>query len=142
MTGGGQIRNALHLSSIIKSFSSKTKIVFGGPHVNVLPEETLKNQYIDAVLFGPGQNSFPLFIRALINNAEYQNVPGLIMKINNELLYGIENNLSNQDLLPYCFDFVDICQYIQKDSTIADRTVNYISTQGCAFSCRFCYENN
>jgi hypothetical protein len=31
MTGGGQIRNALHLSSIVKSFSSKTKIVFGGP---------------------------------------------------------------------------------------------------------------
>jgi radical SAM superfamily enzyme YgiQ (UPF0313 family) len=107
-----------------------------------LPEETLRNQYIDAILFGPGQNSFPSFIRALINNAEYQNVPGLIMKNNNELLYGTENYLNNKDLPPYCFDFVDVSQYIQKDATIADRTINYISTQGCAYSCRFCYETN
>jgi len=37
---------------------------------------------------------------------------------------------------------INIEQYIQRDSTIGSRTINYISTQGCIYSCRFCYETN
>ncbi|MDR2644068.1 MAG: cobalamin-dependent protein, partial [Planctomycetaceae bacterium] len=46
MTGGGQIKNALQLATILKAIKPDVKIVFGGPHVNVLPQETLNNNLI------------------------------------------------------------------------------------------------
>jgi radical SAM superfamily enzyme YgiQ (UPF0313 family) len=140
MTGGGQIKNALHLAILVKE--QRIKTVFGGPHVNVLPEETLDNSLVDAVLYGPGQFSFPSFVDALKGNLEYKDVSGLIIKQGNERIYGTVNYPKERMLPPYCFDFINLEQYIQKDNTIANRTVNYISTQGCAYSCRFCYETN
>jgi radical SAM superfamily enzyme YgiQ (UPF0313 family) len=142
MTGGGQIKNALYLAAMAKEVNSEIMTVFGGPHVNVLPEETLRNKLVDVVLQGLGQNSFPAFIDALKGDDKYENVPGLIMKKKSEFLYGIKNELNNKLLPQYYFDLIDVNQYIQKDNTIAERTINYISTQGCAYSCRFCYEIN
>jgi radical SAM superfamily enzyme YgiQ (UPF0313 family) len=140
MTGGGQIKNALHLASLAKE--KKIITVFGGPHVNVLPEQTLAHPCVDAVLYGLGQCSFPLFVDALKGNLEYKNVPGLIIKQENKQIFGTDNHPKNHILPPYRFDSIDIEQYIQKDNTIASRTINYISTQGCAYSCRFCYETS
>jgi radical SAM superfamily enzyme YgiQ (UPF0313 family) len=140
MTGGGQIKNALHLAALVKK--QKIKTVFGGPHINVLPNQTLDNPLVDAVLCGPGQFSFPFFVDALRGNREYKNVPGLIVKQENGRISGPVNYTKNHILPSYCFDFLNLGQYIQKDNTIANRTINYISTQGCAYSCRFCYETS
>jgi radical SAM superfamily enzyme YgiQ (UPF0313 family) len=142
MTGGGQIKNALQLASIVSMINPEIQIVFGGPHVNVMPEETLRNNLVDVVLAGLGQESLPRFITALQENKGFENIPGLIMKTAGGLLYGSDNNLENKQLTPYHFDLINVECYVQKDNTIAERTINYISTQGCAYSCRFCYETN
>lgn len=142
MTGGGQINNALKLVQIVKKWHPDTAIVFGGPHVNVLPEETLEHPLIDYVLKGPGQFSFPYFIEALCNNMNCEDVPGLLSHRDGKIVYGKENELSMGDLVPYDYRFINVADYIQRDSTISERTINYISTQGCAYRCRFCYETN
>lgn len=142
MTGGGQIHNALKLAEIAKALHPNTVTVFGGPHVNVLPVETLKHPLVDYVLTGPGQSSFPLFVEALCNNLKYECVPGLIGCQNGEWIYGKSNELNQSTLVPYDFQFINVADYVQYDSTISERTINYISTQGCAYKCRFCYETN
>lgn len=142
MTGGGQIRNALELAEITKKMHPNTVTVFGGPHVNVLPKETLKHPLVDCVLIGPGQSSFAPFAEALCNHLGYENVPGLVGYIDGKLVQGKSNELEQSTLVPYDFSFIDITDYIQRDSTISGRTINYISTQGCAYKCRFCYETN
>lgn len=142
MTGGGQINNALALVEIAKRIHKKTVIVFGGPHVNVLPEETLKHPFIDYVLVGPGQNSFPIFVEALCNKVGFEHIPGLLYVEDDKIIYTKPNELMPSTLIPYDFSFIDIESYIQHDSTISERTINYISTQGCAYKCRFCYETS
>ena len=142
MTGGGQICKAIELAEIAKKIHPNTVIVFGGPHVNVLPEETLKHPLVDYVLIGPGQSSFPLFVEAVCNHLNYDLVPGLIGYEDKKLIYGKNNELTQSTLVPYDFSFIDVAEYIQYDSTISKRTINYISTQGCAYKCRFCYETN
>lgn len=142
MTGGGQINNALELTLIAKEVHPKTVIVFGGPHVNVLPEETLRYPLVDFVLSGPGQSSFPKFIEALCGKVEFDNVPGLIGYQNGRFIRGEKNELTQLSLVPYDFSFINIADYVQHDSTISERTINYISTQGCAYRCRFCYETS
>jgi len=142
MTGGGQIGRALELAQKVKQIWNKTPVVFGGPHVNVLPEETMRHPLVDIVLSGPGQASFPLLIQALRGEIGLKDVPGIMAKVKDELVCGNPNKLKKNTLVPYDFGFIDVNDYVQDDSTIAGRTINYISSQGCAHKCRFCYETN
>lgn len=143
MTGGGQISHALNFAKIIKEeIDSCIPVVFGGTHVNVLARQTLEHKYIDYVLFGPGQNSFPSFIRALKGEIPYEDVPGLIGKIGGGIVVGKDNYLNSDTMNEYDFSLVNVPNYIQYDSTIADRTINYIASQGCVYSCNFCYETS
>lgn len=142
MTGGGQIGHALKLAKVAKRILPNTTTVFGGPHVNVLPEETLRHSLVDIVLSGPGQTSFPLLVKALKGEIGFEDVPGLLTCVNETIVRGGSNGLNQSTLVPYDFRFVDANDYIQHDSTISERTINYISTQGCAYKCRFCYETS
>jgi len=142
MTGGQQIKNALEIAATAKELYPNTTIVFGGPHVNILPEETLKHQLVDCILTGPGQTSFPLFLESLHGNIHFEDVPGLMIQKNGQIICGRKNVLTTSTMVPYNFNLVDITDYIQNDPTISERTINYISTQGCAYKCKFCYETN
>ncbi len=143
MTGGGQICNALELASLVRSYNPSIKIVFGGPHVNVLAKETLSHPLVDITLKGPGQNSFPLLCQSLENNNHSLNdIPGIFYKADGHIECGPDNVLTAKTMTPYRFSDIDVNQYIQSDSTIGNRTINYIASQGCAYRCRFCYETN
>lgn len=143
MTGGGQIRRAINMAKEIKNKNNKIKIVFGGPHVNVLPKLTLDNDYIDYVSCGPGQNSIIELLNAIEGNVQFDQVPGLMTKLNDGgYVCGPQNNLTHDTMVKYDYSLIDVSKYIQRDNTIASRTINYISTQGCVYSCRFCYETN
>jgi len=66
----------------------------------------------------------------------------LLTCVNGDLIRGGSNELSQSTLVSYNFESVDVNAYVQHDSTISDRTINYISSQGCAYRCRFCYETS
>lgn len=51
-----QIEHGLRLAQRIKS--SQNYIVFGGVHPSVLPEETVRNEAVDAVVVGEGEEAF------------------------------------------------------------------------------------
>lgn len=59
MTGGAQIRHALAMVREAKSREHCPPVVFGGPHVNVLAEQTARHELVDLVLAGPeGEHGF------------------------------------------------------------------------------------
>ena len=140
MTGGGQIGHALDLVRIAKDRPGCPPAVFGGPHVNVLGAQTARHELVDAALVGPGQNSMPHFVRALINNTAWTDVPGLIARRNGTLIYGPPNPPRTGIMGHYPWHLLNIARYIRDDPTVASRTLNYVSSQGCVYKCQFCYE--
>jgi anaerobic magnesium-protoporphyrin IX monomethyl ester cyclase len=144
MTGGGQIRHALDLAEIAKHVGCRAPIVFGGPHVNVLPDQTLAHPLVDAVLVGVGQTSMSAFVRALQGEIAFSEVPGLKMKPKTAAaaatVVGPPNPPRTQQLGGYPWHLIDVKDYIRNDPTISPRTLNYVSSQGCVYQCRFCYE--
>ncbi len=78
MTGGGQIGHALDLVASAKARAHCPPVVFGGPHVNVLAEQTAAHPLVDAVLQGPGQNSMTAYVASLLGRTRRRDVPGLI----------------------------------------------------------------
>lgn len=142
MTGGGQIERALFFAKYYKERFPNTTIVFGGPHSNVLPEQTAECDLIDYVISGPGQNTFVQLVEALSEGKSVKGIAGIYYKdkSNNEVVIPEQKKASISSLYAYKFSMLRLEQYIRFDSTIADRTLNYIASQGCPYSCNFCYE--
>lgn len=46
---GSTIQNAIQASKIVKEYDNGIKVIWGGFHASLLPEQTLKNPYIDEV---------------------------------------------------------------------------------------------
>lgn len=139
MTGGGQIAHALTMAQIVKD-NITAPVVLGGPHVNVLPEQTADHGLVDVVLTGPGQTSVSALAHALLGRRDMRDVPGLVRRSP----FGYERGPANPPkatmLGSYPWDLLDVKRYIRNDPTVASRTLNYVSSQGCIYQCRFCYE--
>ncbi|MGH3431132.1 MAG: cobalamin-dependent protein, partial [Mycobacteriales bacterium] len=131
MTGGGQIGHALDLVQTARERTNCPPVVFGGPHVNVLADHTAEHELVDAVLVGPGQNSMPAFVTALMNNTTWEDVPGLVARRGRELVRGPLNPPRTGLMGHYPWHLLDIERYVRDDPTVASRTLNYISSQGC-----------
>ncbi|MBL1101916.1 B12-binding domain-containing radical SAM protein [Streptomyces coffeae] len=140
MTGGGQIGHALDMVRVAKERPACPPVVFGGPHVNVLGEQTAAHELVDGVLVGPGQNSMPAFVASLLGQLRRQDVPGLIARRRGELLRGPVNPPRTGMMGAYPWDLLRVTDYIRDDPTVASRTLNYVSSQGCVYKCQFCYE--
>lgn len=142
MTGGGQIKNGLEIAERIKQDHPETKIVFGGPHANVLPEQTLAHRLVDFVICGMGQETLSLLANHLNNGLPLDGIPGLYYKKDGKIICPDIRKAVVTQLIPYNFSLINVEPYIKYDSTISDRTLNYIASQGCPYGCRFCYESN
>lgn len=140
MTGGGQISHALKLVEALKRRDSRKPVVFGGPHVNVLGEQTASHHLVDAVLVGPGQNSLPSFVNALSGLIRFEDVPGLIMRTNETFIRGPQNLPQMKCMGRYPWQLIPVESYVRNDPCVAQRSLNYVSSQGCVYKCRFCYE--
>ena len=54
---GPSILRAVQLSQNIKEKNPKIKIVWGGVHPSLLPEQTVQNDYIDYIVIGEGEET-------------------------------------------------------------------------------------
>lgn len=140
MTGGGQIGHALEMAEAAAALAPDVPRVFGGPHVNVLPDQTARHDLVDICITGPGQNSVPSLVEALLGGKRIWDVPGLVVANAMGFRRGPENPPRTGVLGQYPWHLLDVESYIRSDATIAPRTLNYVSSQGCAYKCRFCYE--
>ncbi|TLQ39326.1 B12-binding domain-containing radical SAM protein [Streptomyces marianii] len=140
MTGGGQIGHALDMVHAAKKRVSCPPVVFGGPHVNVLSEQTAVHPLVDAVLTGPGQNSILQYVQSLLGRLPRRLVPGLRIDDGEQVLTGKPNPPRTGILGAYPWSLLNVADYIRDDPTVAPRTLNYVSSQGCVYKCDFCYE--
>ena len=140
MTGGGQIKHALRMAKLARK-SLSCPLVYGGPHVNVLSDQTIEHPLVDGVLVGQGQYSMPRFVEALQGRCPFEEVPGLLYKKGGRILKSRDENPPRaQKLVSYPWDLVNVETYIRNDPTISEQTLNFVSSQGCKYKCQFCYE--
>ena len=78
-----KIRYALEVSSFVKSHSA-VPVVWGGVHPTLLPEQTLKNENIDILVCGEGEESFFELMKCL-EQGGIGGVKGLWYKQNGEM---------------------------------------------------------
>lgn len=123
----------LTLCEDLKKISPHTKILLGGPEVSFTPFELLnEHNYLDYILCGEGEESFPLLLDTLQNGGELSAVPGLVYREGETILGdGSYQMIKQLDSLPFPYTIDDL-------NSSYDKIIYYESSRGCPFSCSYC----
>jgi radical SAM superfamily enzyme YgiQ (UPF0313 family) len=120
----------------IKKLAPEIPILFGGPQASILARETLLHfLFVDFVLAGEADFTFPLFLNEL-NNSEpdYSRIPGLTYRtksgnVHQNPMNGAINNLD--DLPVPAYDLIPGSKSLKLDVG-----------RGCPFKCSYCTTND
>jgi radical SAM superfamily enzyme YgiQ (UPF0313 family) len=143
MTGGQQIQHALELANTLADIAPNIPRVFGGPHANVLPAQTVVHPLVTHVLTGPGQHTMPTLVSAFLGLIREDDVPNLWRITDGRILNTTARISPDWTLAPIRhWDNFPLDTYVRNEENIALRTLNYVSSSGCRYGCRFCYEQH
>lgn len=123
------IEKTLEICRILKE-KSNCKIILGGPEVSYRAKDVLESYpFVDFVLSGEGERSFPLFLDVFYNNGAFSEVSGLSFRDNGEIKTIPEKEWNETPPSPYNDEFF---------GNLGGR-ISYIETsRGCPYRCAFC----
>ena len=115
------------------------KVVVGGPHLGIFPNETLSFPEVDFAIQGDGEIPLLRLAEALSSpKPDFSSVPGLVYRENGRIC---KNNVyveTNLDEIPFPdWSLVDIHSYSRADAATPLATM--VSGRGCPYRCGFCY---
>jgi len=138
---GPQTNHSAELSKQIKQIKN-IPILWGGIHPSLLPQQCLKEDYIDFIMVGEGEEIILEFVSALCSNHEYKTILGLGFKENGKAIINerrpLIGNLNNWRL---DFSLLDMNKYVFKLGPYK-KVVAYKTSRGCPFNCSFCYNSD
>ena len=132
---GPMLLDAIYFSKKVKKvLGSHTPVVWGGVHASTLPEDTLRNDYIDYVVVGEGEYTFFELLSTLESQARnLSDIKGLAFKEGRKIIINDPRTVQQDlDSLPYLpWDMINSSRYF-------DIEVVLVTSRGCPFSCSFC----
>jgi len=123
------IEKTLEIAKLIKE-KTDCAIILGGPEVSYRAKNILENyQFVDFVLSGEGEKSFPQFLDIYNSNGDYKDVCGLSYRESGSVISIPEAECKNTPPSPYNSEFFDNL----------NGRISYIETsRGCPYRCAFC----
>ena len=133
-----QLDDSLGVIKAAKQFLPQAKIVVGGPHATVMPEETLAAApEIDILVTGEGEEILP----RIIAGEELEKIPNLYYRTHGEIKK-TERIIptSELDALPFpALDMLPMEKYIGSWFQVEPyRGTSIITSRGCPYVCTFC----
>jgi radical SAM superfamily enzyme YgiQ (UPF0313 family) len=140
---GPQLRQAIPLSKRVREEFPGIVTVWGGYFASNQYRTVLESNWVDFVVYGPGDRAFPALLEALTNGSPYEFIPNLIWKTpEGEIVKNAQEALLDQDSLPALpYEHLDQHYPLEKylpRTFLGQRTLAYHSSMGCPFKCSFC----
>ena len=138
MLTGKIISNGLYIAKLIKNFNSKIPIVLGGVHPTLLPEESLRNELVDIVVIGEGDETVKELALCLLDNGDLSKVKGLAFKdTNKKIIVNPPREFIDLNTLDF-----DIPYYLLGKKFLYSYAIPIHTSRGCPYRCSFCYSVN
>lgn len=139
MIGGRHLERALDFSAFAKSLNPQLPIVFGGPLATVITEQLLTSPLVDYAVRGQGEQPMSELVDCFINGGDPSEVVGVA---NRDSQGNVESVfLDKNSFPPYPWHLLEVERYVRKDPYLGQRVLNYVSSQGCPYSCGYCSES-
>ncbi len=109
------------------------KIIFGGVHVTLMPEEVITNKNVDIVCIGEGEETIKEILDKKLN---CKNIKGIWYKEGEKVIKNKDRKLiENLDSLPFPdWDDFDLKKYF----LINDNHLPIMASRGCPYNCTYC----
>ena len=141
---GRQTSTSAKLSSVIRAKNPSIPIVWGGVHPSLLPEECLKEKFIDVVCIREGEEIAPEIAEYLSGSKRPEDIKGMgykdktsgkiIINPKRPLIENLEPHKPDWELLSR--EDVDRSINILPDGR---KEIDFITSRGCPHDCAFCY---
>lgn len=131
--------DVIKIAKIIKKVDDDIKIVLGGPHVHIYPNETIDIPEIDFLVLGEGEITFTELIQNIDDYDNLKNVKGLVFKNDGEIINtGQRDFIEDLDSIP--FPARHLTKVGLYKSLLARRSTvtTMMTTRGCPYKCIFC----
>lgn len=126
-----------HLLNIIKEILPETKIMLGGVHAELYPNDFLINKMADAVCIGDGEETMLEFVQG----KDLSKIPGLCFVKNGVVVKNVSRPIEmDLDKYPFpAYHLINMSKYFPAFGTYRRLpAMNLLMTRGCPGKCNFC----
>jgi radical SAM superfamily enzyme YgiQ (UPF0313 family) len=131
--------DVVRLIEIVGAVAPEAKVVLGGPHVHLFPEETIRLPGVDFLVLGEGEQVFAQLLERIDDPISLGEIPGLVFERNGAIVdTGRPALIDDLDGLPFpARHLTDVTRY---DSVLAPRhpVTTMFTSRGCPHVCSFC----
>lgn len=141
------VDSAGRTAKLIKNKNRAINILIGGPHVTVMPGETMeKAAAFDAAVVGEGERTMGEFLQAKEKGRNLAGIKGLVYRENGKIRINPGRELmADLDELPMpAWDLLPpLTRYYQQSVVRVDKipSVSITTSRGCPSKCIFCARN-
>jgi radical SAM superfamily enzyme YgiQ (UPF0313 family) len=126
------INRGLEIAKLIKSIYPESKVILGGIHPTVLPNEVLQDSNVDFIVKKEGEEIINELYEVIKNKSDYSKIKGISFKINAQIVHNPPADLPDLSKLPQ-FPYHFFEKHIDRYN------FGFIaSSRGCPYDCIFC----
>lgn len=130
------IKLLMPLLEKLKKINGNIKIIWGGPHATLFPEQTAKSSLVDAAVRGEGEEAMLEIVRGYESGKlDFRKIKGLSFKRDGQIVTTADRDFIDMDKLP----FLD-WSLLNKEvlSGVKDKIIRVQTSRGCPYHCAFC----
>lgn len=134
-----QLLDCVEVAKIAKQVCPSAKVIFGGPHVHLYPEETIAFDFVDFVFIGEAEWAVTDLLNLWGKTGGYGAVPGLYYKGSGGIMRGAPVELHDDlDRLPFPARSLSKLNLYVSPLTHKKMVTAMITSRGCTFQCTYC----
>jgi len=139
---GPQLTQAIPFTKKAKELFPEIITIWGGYFASNQYNTVIQSPYVDYIVNGPGDETFPALLSKLVAKETVEDLPNLILMKGETVIKNRVAPLMDQDELPQLpYEFLNtqypLSNYLGK-TFLGSRTATYHSSMGCPFTCSFC----
>jgi radical SAM superfamily enzyme YgiQ (UPF0313 family) len=136
MLTGRMIRSAVEVSRFVRAIRPGLPIIYGGWHPSLLPAQTLREDFVDAVVRGQGELTLREAAERLRMGSSFESVRGVSFKPHGDSVHNAERPVESVEHLPTpAFAMANFDAYEKRTGV---RKLPYASSVGCPYACHYC----
>ncbi|HEV2381222.1 MAG TPA: radical SAM protein [Terriglobia bacterium] len=133
---GPMIGASIRMARLVRKARPGLPIIFGGWHPSLVPDQTLRPDFVDVIVRGQGELTLLEIAERLAEGKNLDGVRGASTKRDGHIVHEAERSVENLNNLPKpAYHLADFDGYARARGK---REMGYATSLGCPYACNYC----